>query len=84
MKHLALYLLLLYSSFTMAQTGAYIQVKDDSVKVRQAELVIENSSKNVNGFLFNKASGKTEFRKLELVNLSDTAIAIAGQDTILF
>lgn len=84
MKHLALYLLLLYSSFGMAQTGAYIQVKDDSVKVRQAELVIENSSKNVNGFLFNKASGKTEFRKLELVNLSDTAIAIAGQDTILF
>ncbi|MCG2613747.1 hypothetical protein LZZ85_05625 [Terrimonas sp. NA20] len=48
-----------YSQFTY-------KIKADSVKVTNdscsAELIIENSTKNVNGFLYNKGNGRTEFR----------------------
>jgi hypothetical protein len=41
-------------------------IKADSVKItsatNSAELIIENSTKNVEGYLYNKGNGRTEFR----------------------
>lgn len=83
MKQLLTYLLLLCSTVvTYAQSGSNLQIRRDSIKILQAEFIIQNRTKDTSGFLYNKGNGSTEFRKLQLVNLGDTAIAIAGQDTI--
>ncbi|MET0464037.1 MAG: hypothetical protein ABW007_12825 [Chitinophagaceae bacterium] len=47
----------------------YIQkIKADSVKItsdtQSGELIIENSTKNIDGYLYNKGNGRTEFRPL--------------------
>jgi hypothetical protein len=59
-------------------------IKADSVKITNscdtAELIIENHTQNVYGFLFNKGKGRTEFRR-GLFNLSDTSFMI-GADTL--
>lgn len=48
-----------------------------------AELRVKNSTRELtNGLLTNIDSGLTTFRKLDLVNIADTAIGIVGQDTI--
>lgn len=63
------------------------QISADSVRIfsdcGEAELVIENKTRYVDGYLFNKGFGRTEFKRLELVSVGDSAIAIPGQDTIL-
>jgi hypothetical protein len=45
-------------------------IKADSVKITNscdtAELIIENHTQNVSGFLFNKGRGRTEFRTVML------------------
>jgi hypothetical protein len=60
------------------------KIKTDSLKVTNdscsAELILENSTKSVNGFLYNKGNGRTEFRK-GLVKLNDTTYVIGG-DTL--
>lgn len=83
MKRLLLCLssLVLFSSVA-AQTS--LVVKGDSVKVRNGEFIIENQSKSIPGVLVNTGNGRTEFKRLQLENLGDTAIAISGQDTIRF
>ena len=58
------------------------RVKQDTVMVVGAELQVKNASKNVQGFLYNQGDGNTVFKKLSLENIGDSAIAIAGQDTI--
>jgi hypothetical protein len=59
-------------------------IKADSVKITNtcdtAELIIENHTQNVPGFLFNKGRGRTEFRRV-LQKLSDTLITI-GIDSL--
>ncbi|MCS3802079.1 hypothetical protein [Niastella sp. OAS944] len=59
-------------------------LKADSVKVKAgaqpAELIIENSTRNVNGFLYNKGAGRTEFRRV--IKLNDSTL-IFGGDTIV-
>lgn len=47
------------------------------------ELILENKTSQVNGFLQNNGKGRTSFHKLKLVTVGDSAIAIAGQDTLL-
>jgi hypothetical protein len=47
-----------------------------------AELILENRTKDTLGFLYNKGNGRTEFRKLKLINVGTSGIAIEGQDTI--
>lgn len=74
------FLLLTQQAFSQSK----VQVKKDSVKILNAELVIENESRNVKGVLHNAGNGRTEFKVLQLENLGDTAIAIKGQDTIAF
>ena len=83
MKNLMGIVFLLLTLQTFSQISS-INVKNDSVKIQRAELVIENQSRNVKGILQNMGNGRTEFRMLQLENLGDTAIAIKGQDTMAF
>ncbi len=59
-------------------------IKADSVKITNtcdtAELIIENHTQNVPGFLYNKGRGRTEFRKI-YQKVSDSAFLIGG-DTL--
>jgi len=63
------------------------EISADSVHISgdcgEAELIIENRTRHVDGYLFNKGLGRTEFKRLELVPVGDSAIAIPGQDTVL-
>ena len=62
------------------------QIKADSVRIYNtcdtAELILENRTQKVPGFLFNKGAGRTEFQKLKLKAVSPSRIAILGQDTL--
>lgn len=60
------------------------KIKADSLKITNdsctAELILENSTKNVQGFLYNKGNGRTEFRK-GLIRINDSLYIIGG-DTL--
>ena len=60
------------------------KIKADSVLITNdsctAELIVENSTKNVPGFLFNKGRGRTEFRRAVL-RINDSLYLI-GSDTL--
>lgn len=62
------------------------QIRADSVRIYNvcdtAELIIENRTRDVNGFLYNKNNGRTEFRRLRLESVGGSRIAISGQDTL--
>ena len=80
-----LLLLLILTGIGRASFAQYVYtIKADSVKITNscdtAELIIENHTQTVPGFLFNKGRGRTEFRKV-LQNLSDNNFLIGG-DTL--
>ncbi|WP_208025555.1 hypothetical protein [Niastella caeni] len=83
-KFLFLLALLCIKKSLHAQQPFIYSIKADSVKITNtcdtAELVIENHTQNVPGFLFNKGRGRTEFRKV--VKLNDSTLIIGG-DTII-
>ncbi|WEK34570.1 MAG: hypothetical protein P0Y53_18950 [Candidatus Pseudobacter hemicellulosilyticus] len=73
-------------SFLISQTlhaQSVYKLRADSVLLTNppgnAELIIENSTKQVPGVLYNKGNGRTEFRRF--VQLSDSSFAL-GTDTI--
>jgi lysophospholipase L1-like esterase len=84
MKRALFTIALLMQCLYLFSQSSVIQVKQDSVKIRNAELVIESRTKGIPGVLYNSGDGKTEFRRIELKNLGDTAIAIVGQDTLKY
>src|SRR5688572_29655162 len=59
---------LLILSVAVATAQVQTQIVGDSVRIRSntgtAELILENSTKNVQGFLYNKGNGRTEFRSV--------------------
>lgn len=61
------------------------KIKADSVLITNdscnAELNLENSTRSVKGFLYNKGNGRTEFRK-GVIKINDTAYLI-GADTLI-
>src|SRR5687767_794377 len=63
-KILLLFVACFCASFISAQF--VYKIKADSVKITNdsctAELILENSTKHVLGFLYNKGNGRTEFR----------------------
>ena len=75
---------LFIGSFCYAQH--VYQIKADSVRIYNncdtAELILENRTQNINGFLYNKGAGRTEFQRLKLKAVSPSRIAILGQDTL--
>ena len=73
------------SWLTMALHAQYVYtINADSVKITNhcdtAELIIENHTQNVPGFLFNKGRGRTEFRRV-LQKVDPTTYLIGG-DTL--
>ncbi|MBS1566519.1 MAG: hypothetical protein JST39_19195, partial [Bacteroidetes bacterium] len=80
-------LLLSYCLFCMThllQAQYVYTINADSVKITNhcdtAELIIENHTQHVPGFLFNKGRGRTEFRKV-MQQLNPTTYLIGG-DTL--
>ncbi len=73
-------------SFTFFSTySQYVhQIKADSVRIHNdscnAELILENRTKDTLGFLYNKGNGRTEFKKV-FNKLSDSGYVI-GNDTL--
>jgi hypothetical protein len=70
---------------SQALSAQYVYtIKADSVKITNscdtAELIIENHTQNVCGFLFNKGRGRTEFRRAA-VKIDDYTYVV-GCDTI--
>lgn len=63
---------------SIAQTK--VQVKSDTVKIANGELAINNSTKAVQGFLYNTGNGITSFKR-GAVKLNDTTYLI-GADTL--
>ncbi|SEN27553.1 hypothetical protein SAMN04488505_109124 [Chitinophaga rupis] len=76
----SLFMLLTFTAFSQST----LQVKKDTVIVKKAEFAIENKTRDTLGFLYSTGNGRTQFKRLELVNLGDTALAIVGQDTITY
>lgn len=79
-------LLLLVAAVSMAEIKSqYIyKIKADSVLITNdsctAELNLENSTKSIKGFLYNKGNGRTEFRA-GLIKINDSTYII-GNDTL--
>lgn len=83
MKKIALLLSIIF--FLSKANAQFVHViKADSVLITNdsctAELNLENSTKHIKGFLYNKGNGRTEFRKF--VKLNDTTFVMGG-DTLL-
>lgn len=78
------FILILFLTFCSIHAQVQTQVVGDSVLLHgnngTTELNLENSTRNVNGFLFNKGAGRTEFRK-GVVKVDDTTFLI-GADTL--
>jgi hypothetical protein len=83
MKRILFILALLCLEKTLHAQYVYT-IKADSVKITNscdtAELIIENHTQTVPGFLFNKGRGRTEFRR-PLQRISDS-IYLVGEDSL--
>ena len=83
-KILFLLTLLCFEKALHAQQPYVYTIKADSVKITNtcdtAELIIENHTQTVPGFLFNKGRGRTEFRR-GLLKITDS-LYIVGGDTL--
>lgn len=78
--------LLIFFLSSIAASSQYIyKIKADSVLITNdscnAELNLENSTRNIKGFLFNRGNGRTEFRQ-GAIKLNDSTYLI-GSDTIM-
>ncbi|MBO9731556.1 MAG: tail fiber domain-containing protein [Chitinophaga sp.] len=84
MKYLSVLLMLLCVS-TLSKAQQVYQIRADSVRIYSncdtAELILENRTKGVPGFLFNKGNGRTEFQRIRLKAMGNL-LAIPGQDTV--
>ncbi|MBC9914083.1 SGNH/GDSL hydrolase family protein [Chitinophaga varians] len=65
----------------VASAQGPISIEKDSIKILNAELVLRNKTRDVNGYLFNTGDGKTLFRKLGKTiqfRVGDPGYPIAG------
>ena len=83
MKKILLFTIACFCGSFLSAQFVY-KIKADSVKITNdscsAELILENSTKHVLGFLYNKGNGRTEFRR-GVIKLNDSVYLI-GADTI--
>lgn len=83
MKATFFVLILLISTLYLNAQYIY-RIKADSVRIYNdscnSELILENSTKNVNGFLYNRGNGRTEFRKA-MIKVNDSTY-VFGSDTL--
>jgi hypothetical protein len=84
MKHYFLSVIILLSGFTDLTAQYVYTIKADSVKITNcdsAELILENHTQNVPGFLFNTGNGRTVF-KHAAIKLNDSSYLVGG-DTVV-
>jgi len=62
MQKILFILLMVWAHSAMSQSA--LRIGSDTVKVAKAELVIQNSTKGIAGYLYNNDNGKTIFKKL--------------------
>ena len=79
-KHFFSSLFLLLNIVVSAQTR--LQVINDSVRITNAELIIRNSTKDVQGYLYNAGNGLTQFKAVDnspayQITMSKTALDTA-------
>ncbi len=72
--------------FTTAYTQQVYKIKTDSLKITNdsctAELILENSTKHINGYLYNRGNGRTEFRS-PITKINDSVFYFTlGDDTV--
>lgn len=72
-------------AISLNTSAQYIhRIKADSVRIYNdscsSELILENSTKNISGFLYNRGLGRTEFRK-SMMKLNDSTY-VFGSDTL--
>lgn len=83
MKKISSLLLFILTGYIATAQFTY-KIKADSLKVTNdscsTELILENSTKSVPGFLYNKGNGRTEFRK-GMIKLNDS-MHVIGADTL--
>lgn len=83
MRRVLLFLVLSAAVNTLMAQYVYT-INADSVKITNhcdtAELIIENHTQNISGFLFNKGRGRTEFRKA-FITINDSTYLL-GTDTL--
>jgi len=86
MKHpFVLLSLLILATTLQAQTKQVYTIKADSTKLTGCdsnELIIENHTRNVPGFLFNTGNGRTQFKR-GVIKLNDSFYLIGG-DTLRY
>lgn len=84
-KHTLLSIAWLLAAFVTQAQRTY-PIKADSVRIYNtkdtAELILENHTQQVNGFLYNKDRGRTEFRQLQFSTVGDSALALSDQDSL--
>ena len=68
-----------FSQFTYKIKADSVLITNDSCN---AELNLENSTRNVKGFLYNKGNGRTEFRRGAVKVPSSDSLYVIGADTI--
>lgn len=74
-------MLFLFSLSTLAALAqTRLQVADDSVRIMNGELIIRNNTKGINGYLYNKGNGLTEFRPVDNISGSEYEIAITKNE----
>src|ERR1700748_2288591 len=80
-------LLLIFFCFfsTVANAQSLMNLLSDTVRISNAtdsgELVLQNHTRAVQGVLYNKGNGATEFRVLKFVRVGDSTLMILGKDT---
>src|SRR5580692_11372132 len=83
MKHYLFSVIVLLSGFTDLLAQYVYTIKADSVKITNcdsAELILENHTQNIPGFLFNTGNGRTIFKRA-LQKINDSVYLI-GADTL--
>lgn len=81
-KAMRLIPVMMFLWLNLSAQNTHLEVVKDTVKVINAELVIQNSTKTQKGVLFNEGNGKTLFHPLRLVKIGDSSIALSGIDTV--
>ena len=80
-----LFLLILLCIGKAMQAQYVYTIKADSVKITNscdtAELIIENHTQTVPGFLYNKGKGRTEFRRV--IKLNDSTLVLGGDTLVI-
>lgn len=77
---------LLLMSLQHVRAQSAFKVENDSVKITGVEMVVRNTSRNIQGYLCNVGNGKTDFRKIGKViqfSVGAAGFPIAGDSVYI-